>query len=228
MALAQGFEEVKKMNKPKILIPIHPEWCERIFNGEKTIEVRKTRPKIDTPFEVLVYCTMPKERWSVGHQIFHNDTLYTLPTGELKTGDALELRADWLGKYNEDNFLNGKVIGSFVCDKVDEYSFSNLEARYRINDVDLAKTCLNHPELIAYGKGKTLRGLHITEPKLFNRPMELSEFGTICKKHGDDRCNDCLYLRVSAYDDCVDTWCGVGNVKPLTRVPQSWIYVETV
>lgn len=120
-----------------------------------------------------------------------------------------------------------------VCDKVDEYSFSNLEARYRINDVDLAKTCLNHPELIAYGKGKTLRGLYITESKLFDRPRELSEFGTVCNRHGSyDECGDCSYLREAKgaylYGYDVDTWCGVGNIKPLTRAPQSWCYVEEV
>lgn len=27
-----------------ILMSIRPEWCEKIFNGEKTIEVRKTAP----------------------------------------------------------------------------------------------------------------------------------------------------------------------------------------
>lgn len=29
----------------KVLISIHPKWCELIFSGEKTIEVRKTAPK---------------------------------------------------------------------------------------------------------------------------------------------------------------------------------------
>lgn len=28
-----------------VLISIQPEWCEKIVNGEKTIEVRKTAPK---------------------------------------------------------------------------------------------------------------------------------------------------------------------------------------
>lgn len=215
------------MNKPKILIPIHPQWCEKIFNGEKTIEVRKTRPKIDTPFEVLVYCTMPKERWSVGHQIFHNDTLYTLPTGELKTGDALELRADWLGKYNEDNFLNGKVIGSFVCDGISHIHTLGFD------DKMSKQTCLTFGELSRYlgGVNGMFYGWHITETKLFDRPKELGEFGTICKKHGDDECDDCLYLRVRVCndcDDCIDTWCGVGNIKPIVRAPQSWIYVEEV
>ncbi len=38
-----------------ILISIHPKWCEKIFSGEKTIEVRKTAPK--PPFKAIVYET---------------------------------------------------------------------------------------------------------------------------------------------------------------------------
>lgn len=34
-----------------VLISIRPKWCEKIISGEKTIEVRKTRPKMDTPFK---------------------------------------------------------------------------------------------------------------------------------------------------------------------------------
>lgn len=40
-----------------VLISIYPRWCELIANGEKTIEVRKTRPKIKTPFKCYIYCT---------------------------------------------------------------------------------------------------------------------------------------------------------------------------
>ena len=38
-----------------VLISIRPEWCEKIINGQKTIEVRKTRPKMDTPFRCYIY-----------------------------------------------------------------------------------------------------------------------------------------------------------------------------
>ena len=41
-----------------VLISIRPKWCEKIVNGEKTIEVRKTRPKLQTPFKCYIYCTM--------------------------------------------------------------------------------------------------------------------------------------------------------------------------
>lgn len=33
-----------------VLISIRPEWVEKILSGEKTLEVRKTRPKLETPF----------------------------------------------------------------------------------------------------------------------------------------------------------------------------------
>lgn len=40
-----------------VLISIRPKWCELIASGEKTIEVRKTRPKLETPFKCYIYCT---------------------------------------------------------------------------------------------------------------------------------------------------------------------------
>ena len=40
-----------------VMLSIRPKWCEKIINGEKTIEVRKTRPKLKTPFRCYIYCT---------------------------------------------------------------------------------------------------------------------------------------------------------------------------
>lgn len=40
-----------------ILISIQPKWCELIASGKKTVEVRKTKPKISTPFKVYIYMT---------------------------------------------------------------------------------------------------------------------------------------------------------------------------
>ena len=40
-----------------VLISIRPKWCEKIASGEKTIEVRKTRPKLETPFKSYIYQT---------------------------------------------------------------------------------------------------------------------------------------------------------------------------
>ena len=38
-----------------VLISIRPEWVRKILNGQKTIEVRKTRPMMDTPFKCYIY-----------------------------------------------------------------------------------------------------------------------------------------------------------------------------
>ena len=43
-----------------VMLSIRPKWCEKIASGKKTIEVRKTRPKLETPFKCYIYCTLPK------------------------------------------------------------------------------------------------------------------------------------------------------------------------
>ena len=40
-----------------VLISISPKWCEKIISGEKTIEVRKTRPRMNPPFKCYIYQT---------------------------------------------------------------------------------------------------------------------------------------------------------------------------
>lgn len=40
-----------------VMLSIRPKWCEKIASGEKTIEVRKNRPKLGTPFKCYIYCT---------------------------------------------------------------------------------------------------------------------------------------------------------------------------
>ena len=51
-----------------VLISIQPKWVDKIANGKKTIEVRKSRPKLETPFKVYIYCTYgnAKENYCVG------------------------------------------------------------------------------------------------------------------------------------------------------------------
>ena len=42
-----------------VLISIKPEWTEKIVQGKKTIEVRRTAPK-EVPFKAYIYCTKDK------------------------------------------------------------------------------------------------------------------------------------------------------------------------
>ena len=147
-----------------VLISIFPQWCEKIFNGKKKIEVRKDKPlQIQTPFEVQVYCSKGKSY------------LYKNPnTGEL----FLDGNGSYRGGDYEGRYLTGKVIGSFVCDKVykivpDGEYYSN---GYDIDDDMLSETCLGRGYLTGYGLGYTLFGWHIVAPTLFDKPKELGEF----------------------------------------------------
>ena len=43
-----------------IMISIRPEFVEKILNGKKTIEIRKTEPNCKFPIKVYIYCTKGK------------------------------------------------------------------------------------------------------------------------------------------------------------------------
>jgi predicted transcriptional regulator len=56
-----------------VLISIQPKWCELIASGIKTVEVRKTKPKIETPFKVYIYETNWKD--NSYYKVFHKETI---------------------------------------------------------------------------------------------------------------------------------------------------------
>lgn len=56
----------------EVLISIQPKWVEKICRGEKTVEVRKTRPKCEVPFKCYIYCTQGKSKdlGVIGNEIY--------------------------------------------------------------------------------------------------------------------------------------------------------------
>lgn len=150
-----------------VLISIKPEWCEKIVNGEKTVEVRKTKPKIETPFKCYVYCTK-------GATI--NDNL-------------------WITDLSGYNHLgNGKAIGEFVCDVIFPLSFYISDVSYFDTEppFTVPDTCLTDKEIAEYlGNGKTGYGWHISDLKIYDKPKELSEFRTPCKYSDNYPCRFC-------------------------------------
>lgn len=78
-----------------ILISIDPEWCRLIASREKTVEVRKTRPKIKTPFKCYIYCTLPKRSGDI-----------------YLTGNRNPVQG------------NGKIIGEFICGRIIEFPYN--------------------------------------------------------------------------------------------------------
>ena len=137
--------------KNAVMISIRPKWCELIANGEKTIEIRKNRPKLETPFKCYIYCTNIKY---------------------INLDEYVELHRATGGKIDQ---WHGKVIGEFVCDKIETKPFGNGIAAYYSNEVG---TCLSDTVLRLYAsKGKPLYFWHISELKIYDEPKELTAFG---------------------------------------------------
>ena len=144
-----------------VLISIRPQWCELIASGQKTVEVRKSRPKIPTPFKCYIYETRGKKAWT------------DIPVPEDQGG----------GEIRDLVQRGGKVIGEFVCDDILEacwdYEASCGGDFWGDNLEVLDGCCLTDDEIFTYlGRGKTGSGCgwHISDLRIYDKPRELSSF----------------------------------------------------
>lgn len=174
-----------------VLISVRPKWVEKIANGEKTIEVRKNRPKLETPFKVYIYCTLPKYP--------HEDFIAT--------------------DYPKPQFYGGgKVIGEFTCDRIFPINvFDNGSIQNWLFE-HMERSCLTYEELAGYiGNGETGYGWHISNLKIYDTPKELIEFHTwekckSCSKSGYES-TACIYdencMIPAAITKAPQSWCYV-------------------
>lgn len=213
-----------------ILISIQPKWCELIANGKKTVEVRKTRPKLETPFKVYIYCTNSKP--VLGRCI--EPYLFE----EFDESDFDYYNRDVLFK------ANGKVIGEFVCDRIDEYTNYSLDEQrgYIKRREDLLRSaCMTLKEWRDYiGNYRSDFGYawHISDLIIYDNPKELNEFSnidnvTIKKCEHRERIYNNPTFTNGAYlpggyicNKSEVNWCSKCKTKSLLKPPQSWCYVE--
>ena len=133
-----------------VLISIKPKWCELIANGKKTIEVRKTRPKCDTPFKCYIYCTKDfKPNTKYGYKLWAGRGKVI---GEFvcKNMTCIQANIDYQG---EKHLCNTAFIENRIC--------------------------LSDKELFNYiydGKRNEGWGWHISDLVIYDKPKELSEF----------------------------------------------------
>ena len=204
-----------------VLISIHPKWVEKIANGEKTIEVRKTAPQ-EVPFKCYIYCTKPKKWFRFSSWGYASDECLWLSNGKVKMCNGFEFWAD--GKEYEP--LCCKVIGEFVCDNV--YPIKNQGGRFVVANEEQSVTneiarqsCLDYDDMVSYFGNKDGFGWHISDLKIYDKPKELSDFYRECEKpckpnKGKILCITTKSLKMN----------GCNGKIPLTRAPQSWQYVE--
>ncbi|MBO7735981.1 MAG: hypothetical protein J6S67_25655 [Methanobrevibacter sp.] len=161
-----------------VLISISPEWCGKIASGQKTIEVRKTKPHLLLPFKVYIYCTKGK------YDLFYNESKLSAEE-YIKTGDI----------------INGKIIGEFICDRIDVIEVSS-EAHNKYAE----ESCLTQDDFIEYCNGQDIYGWHISDLVTYDKPKELREFkGRTLVWRGNNH---------------------IHTYESIKRPPQSWCYVE--
>ena len=217
-----------------VFISIQPKWCELIANGKKTIEIRKTKPSIETPFKCYIYCTgvksIPLNEYVKIHQT---------------TGGKID---DW----------HGKVIGEFVCDRiwsyecefVDDDCYEEIASIFVDEDgdetgfiewsndsgVSYESIGLHKESCIQYNELKKYMGLgfgnfyawYISDLVIYDKPKELSKFYISC---GDNpKCDGCEAFYYSNTECGKEEFCCsiIEGYKPMKRPPQSWCYVEEV
>ena len=182
-----------------VLISIRPRWCEKIISGEKTIEVRKTRPKMDTPFKCYIYCTKPEEKLltimkdgdeNYG-ETYHGKPVF-IKTEKAPTTGLLDKRQ--------------KVIGEFTCDAITRVNICGFwDDSGKQLDNQLKETCLTSEEFCNYLGENVGYGWHISDLRVYDHPRELREFYAVPNE---------VEVALKA------------KPKPITRPPQSWRYVE--
>ena len=183
-----------------VLMSIQPKWCELIASGKKTVEVRKTKPKLETPFKVYIYCTQGKfaDLGIIGQEMY-------------------EKRCKVIGE-----FVCDKVV-KFENSLYDE-ALQETVARSCVPMYDL----LVYIGKQDYGYGWHITDLVIYDkPRGLGEFIVPSKIG--CCNEGKcrgckylDRGNG-----FNIEDDCNAEF-STDEYKPLRRPPQSWCYCEEV
>ena len=155
-----------------VMISIQPKWCGLIANRKKTVEVRKTKPELETPFKCYIYCTKSKKEFLQSHS---NIKFYC--------EDRDFIGGHGVGWYRR---LNGSVIGEFVCSDITWGNGLNFVVKEDA-ETTLQGTCLTKDDIYKYiglergmsrsDKKTEFYRWHISDLVIYDKPKELSEFG---------------------------------------------------
>lgn len=206
-----------------VLISIRPEWVSKILRGEKTLEVRKSRPKLEPPFRAYIYCSKGTELLWMDHGRIIQDRHYSRLLDDMP-----------------EHLLNGRVVAEFECSAIHTFTKGQSFDESTMCISLRACSCLSASDVWAYSDGgkKDLYGWHISDLKVHDNPLELSEFTPLCRSMNDEgNCKfiskACQYQHFDMNFDgpvTLDTYrCALNCVictKRLTRPPQSWCYVK--
>lgn len=135
------------------MISIQPKWRELIAIGKKTIEVRKTKPKLETPFKCYIYETKTKDHFAT----FHENTIGKV-IGEFVCNNVDMFHYGVQTPYGATSY--------FDCYKGYSEELYEMEENH----------CLTKQEINDYGNNSSLYVWHISDLEIYDKPKELSEF----------------------------------------------------
>lgn len=178
------------------LLSIRPNWCKLIWSGMKTVEVRKTRPKLETPFKVYIYCS-GNSGWLMRSQ---------------KGLRKMERKV--IGAFTCDKIDKLVHVGTMM-----DINILTLDGWYKPADALLQAAYLTEETAKKYLQGRNGYGWHISELKFYDEPVKLKDFWAIqpCTHRGD-----CCICRRRDAEKLICR----GEVFGIERPPQSWCYVE--
>ena len=195
-----------------VMLSIRPKWVEKIANGKKTIEVRKTKPKLETPFKCYIYCTRDKHLAFMQNQTGTNLIACMDVDAAIPVGGAIG---------------NGRVVGEFTCDRIYKIDKDSTDFLFKTGGLSVYKqaaeekcglcVAMTDDELHGYLGHCQGYGWHISDLRIYDAPKELSEFKTLCRVDAD--CCACPYYNYTKMD-C--------DGRVIGRPPQSWCYVDDV
>ena len=206
-----------------ILISIKPEYVEKILNGEKTIEIRKTKPNIELPCKVYIYCTKPKKWYVYSKCGVTSNELVWKTKDKVKMCDGFEFWGD------NCETLNGRVVAEFTLKNIVKFDIESLIFMGKEKEF-MQKSCLGGLSLRKYLGDKIGYSLGIEDLKIYDKPKELSEFSHYIpnnkcpKKECGIDCEDCMSYD-GEHETCLALYYSHWQIK---RPPQSWMFVESL
>ena len=150
-----------------VLLSINSYWCSMILNGKKTLEVRKTRPKIETPFKCYIYCTKSGPYLVLGDKMVGDGcvvTEYCTTYGYSRE----EAERIW-------GVMNGKVIGEFTCDKIERYGIPYPAYQKELPERFVKESCVRYYDLHKYAWHDDLYFWHISTLKISAKTKRVFE-----------------------------------------------------
>ena len=194
-----------------VLMSIRPNRLKFIWAGIKTVEVRKTRPTLETPFKAYIYCT--------GHEGW----IIKSPKDGVQKMDSRVI-----GEFTCEKIDVLTHVGAMGGNEPAKLYIETPDLQYEYADELLRAACLTEAEIEKYLRGGDGYGWHISSLKIYDKPRDLDEFsrfGFFGMGKSTYICGNWCCENFEPPENCMmPPTCKIDGCS-ICRPPQSWCYV---